>query len=131
MSLLLRVTGILSLGWAVFLLMLKDQVIAVGQLSPLVRALANGLGIANLALAYVFWRAASDPATNRGSIYAAIILLALKVANDLYELLVLLPASQATVSLGDLVASLALLVGILEALPRTLAAGRTSDVVEK
>lgn len=130
MSPLLRITGILGLGWAVLLLLFKDQVITAEQLSPLVRALANGLGIANLVLAYVFWRAAGDPAANRSAVYAAIILLALKVANDLYELLVLLPASQATVSLVDLVASLALLVGILEALPRTLAAGRALDVLE-
>ncbi len=124
MSLLLRLTALLALAWAIVLLMLKGQVIGPHELTPQVRALANALGIANLALAYVFWHGARAPAASRGAVYAAIILLALKLANDLYELLALLPAREAAVSLADLVISLALLVGILEALPRTLAERR-------
>lgn len=118
MSLLLRLTALLALAWAVVLLPLKGQVIAPGELSPLVHALANGLGSANLAFACLFWYGARDPAANRGAVYTAIILLGLKLANDVYELLVLLPAGEAVISLADLVLSLALLVGILEALPR-------------
>ena len=121
MTTLLRITAILGIGWAIFLLGFKDQVIAAAELSPLTRAFANGLGIANLTLAYAFWHGARDPAANRGAVYTAIILLGLKIANDLHELLVLLPPHQAVISLADLVVSLALLVGILEALPRTLA----------
>ena len=75
-------------------------------------------------LAYVFWDASRDPASHRSAVYAAIMLFGLKVANDLYELLLLLPANQAAISLADLVVSVALLVAILEALPRTLAAGK-------
>ena len=55
---LLTVTALVSLAWAALLLALKDRVIAAEQLSPLARALANGLGIANLVLACIFWLAA-------------------------------------------------------------------------
>jgi len=117
-SWLLRLTALLVLAWAVLLLALKGQVLAREELSPQMCAFANGLAIANVALAYVFWHGAHNPAANRGAVYGAIILLALKLANDLYELLVLLPARGAAISLADLVVTLALLVGILEALPR-------------
>ena len=123
MSVLLRITAGVSFLWAVTLLGLKDHLIAADQLSPITRALANGLGIAQLVLACVFWYAALAPAAYRGVVYGAITLLALRTANDLYELLVLLPGDRALVSLADLVVSVALLVGILEALPRMLARG--------
>jgi hypothetical protein len=119
-SLLLRLTALLSASWTVLLLGRKELVIGAALLSPMVCALANALGIANLVLAAVFWGAARDPAANRRTVYAAIAWLALKVASDLYDLLVLLPPSQAVVSLVDLVVSLALLVGMLEALPKIL-----------
>ena len=123
MSLLLRLTALLSLSWTILLLGRKELVVDAGLLSPLVRALANAWGVANLVLAYVFWTAARAPTANRGTVYAAIALLGLKVATDLYGLLVLLPPSQAVVSLADLVISVALLVGMLEALPRILGEG--------
>jgi hypothetical protein len=123
MSLLLRLTALLMLAWAVFLFALTGLVVGQEGLSPQVRAFANGLAVANAALAYVFWYGARDPAANRGAVYGAIILLALKLANDLYELLVLLPSRGATISLVDLVVTLTLLVGIIEALPRTVKAG--------
>lgn len=122
MSVLLRVMAALSLLWALMLLGFKDRWIDAQQLSPLGRGLANGLGGAHLALAYVFWRGARAPAVHRGAIYGAVILLVSKTANDLYGLLVLLPPGLALVSLLDLVISIALLVSILEALPRTFAA---------
>jgi hypothetical protein len=122
-SLLLRLTALLMLAWAIVLLALQGYIIAAEQLSPQVRALANGLTVANLALAYVFWHGAHDPVANRAAVYGAMILLALKLVNDLYELLVLLPPRWAAISLADLVISLAFLVGILEALPRVVKAG--------
>ena len=120
MSILLRIAAVVSLVWAVLLLGLKEGVIAAEQITPVVIALANELAIANVALGYMFWHAARDPAANRGAIYGGIALMVLKTANDLYEMLVLLPPGIALVSLGDLVVSVALLVGLLEALPRTL-----------
>jgi len=120
-SAFLRASALVSLGWAALVLGFKDRFIAADQLSPVGRSVANGLGITNLVLAYLFWYAAGEPAANRGAIYSAIMLAALKTANDLYDLLVLVPADRALFSLGDLVLSVALLVGLLEALPRTLA----------
>jgi hypothetical protein len=117
-SLLLRLTALLVLAWAVILLALKGHVVAQEELSPQVRAFANGLAVANAALACMFWYGARDPAANRGAVYGAVIFLALRLADDLYELLVLLPARGAAISLADLVVTLTLLVGILEALPR-------------
>ena len=122
MKTMLRVAAVLSLTWAALLLGAKERVLVVAAPSPVLSALANALGIVYCALGFVFWHAARDPANNRTAIYGAILLFALKTANDLYELLALVPADQALVSLGDLVLSIALLVGILEALPRTLAA---------
>lgn len=126
MSVVLRIVAALSLLWALLFLGFKDRMIDAPQLSPLVRALANGLGAAYLVLAYVFWYGARAPAIHRGAIYGAVILLAAKTANDLYGLLVLLPPGHALVSLIDLVVSIALLVTVLESLPRTLAASRPS-----
>lgn len=123
MSLLLRLTALLVSAWAVILLVLKGHVVAQEELSPLVRALANGLAVANAALAYMFWHGARDPAANRCAVYGAIVFLALRLADDLYQLLVLLPARGAEISLADLVVTLTLLVGILEALPRMVKAG--------
>ena len=88
------------------------------------RALANGLGATHLVLAYLFWYGARAPTVHRGAIYGAVTLLVLKTANDLYGLLVLLPPGLALVSLLDLVVSVALLVSVLESLPRTFAASR-------
>ena len=124
MTLLLRLTALLVLAWAVSLLALKGRLLGPGELTALVRALANALAIANLAFAYLFWHAARDPGANRGAVYTALILLALKLANDVYGVLVLLPPDEAVISLADLVLSLALFVGMLEALPRMLSGGK-------
>lgn len=120
MGILLRLTALTCLLWAAVLLGLKDRWISPEQLTAVARALANGLGLTQLVLAYLFWNAAKAPALYRETIYGAIFLLAAKTANDLYEVLLLLPASEALASVVDLIVSVALLVGILEALPRTL-----------
>jgi len=123
-NLLMRLTAVVCLAWGVLLVALKDHVLSASELSPLVSGFANSGGIAHLVLAYAFWQAAANPLRNRGVIYAAIMLLGLKVANALYGILLLLPARQAALTLVDLVVSLALLVGVLEALPRTLRRGK-------
>jgi len=120
---LLRIAAVVSLAWAVVLLAFKKELFAGAFLPPLGRALANGLAVTQLVLAYIFWHAAAAPAANRGTIYAAIILMALRTANDLYQLLVLLPPEQALISLADLVVSVGILVAVLEALPRLLGEG--------
>jgi hypothetical protein len=127
MSILLRLAALSCLLWAVALLVLKDQFVAPEQLTPVARALANGLGMTQLVLVYLFWKAAAAPAQRREVIYAAIFLMAIKTANDLYEILVLLPANEALASVFDLILSIALLVGLLEALPRTLRGSRAVE----
>ena len=121
MSALLRIAAGVSLAWAVVLLAFKRELFVGAFMPPLGRAFANGLAVTQLVLAYVFWYAAAAPAANRGAIYAAIMLMALRTGNDLYQLLVLLPPEHALISLADLVLSVGLLVGVLEALPRVLA----------
>jgi hypothetical protein len=126
MALFLRITAVISLLWAV-LLVPGQQIYLIGEhATPLHHALANGLGIASVVFAFMFWRAAADPPHERTAVYGAMLLLACKIANDLYELLVLLQGPEAFPSMLDLIASLALLVGILQALPATLAAGRSA-----
>ncbi len=124
MALLLRITAGISLLWALLLTLGKPFYLVGERATPLHHALANGLAIANVIFAFLFFRAAGDPPRERTVIYGAIALLALKIANDLYELLSLLKGPEAFPSMLDLIASLALLVGILQALPGTLAAGR-------
>ena len=81
------------------------------------------MALANLVFAYAFWYASSDPAGNRAVVYSAILLMGLKTAHDLYGILVLLSPREAQATVLDLVVSLALLVGLLEALPRTFGRG--------
>jgi hypothetical protein len=126
-SAVLRVVAAFCCAWALVLLGLRGRLLVSEHLSGVPHALVNGLGILYLVLTYVFWYAARDPAGNRGIIHAAIMLVALKTATDLYDLLVLLPAQVAVISLGDLVVSVGLLVGILQALPKTLAAARSNE----
>jgi hypothetical protein len=118
-SALLYLTAAISLLWSVALVGFSGRLLGAEVESPLTRSLVHGLAITHVVLAFSFLYAARAPATNRGAIYAAILLVALKMGNDIYELLVLLPAEHALVSLADLVVSVALLVGLLEALPRT------------
>ncbi len=127
MSVLLRLTALLSLGWTVGLIGWKEHLIGAEPLSPVVHAMANALGMANLVLAYIFWGAARNPGASRGIVFAAIALLGLKVGSDLYDLLVLLPPRPAVVSLADLVVSLVLLVAMLEGLPRILGGALTTE----
>lgn len=119
MTTLLRIAAAVSLAWAVMLLAFKVPVLGTSYAMPVARGLGNALAITHLALAFCFLYAARDPVTHRAGVYTAILLMALKMTNDVYELLILLPADQALISLADLVLSVGLLVGLLEALPRT------------
>ena len=119
MSTLLRLSALSCVLWAVCLLLFKDFVIAADQLTPVARGLANGLGISQVVLAYFFLSAARAPVENRVTIQAAIALMAIRTVNDLYEIIILLPPMEALGSVLDLIMSVALLVGLLESLPRT------------
>jgi hypothetical protein len=123
-SVLLRIIAAFSLLWALVFVCCTDRVVDAPQLPAAARLLATGLAATHVVLAYMFWYAARAPAVHRGAIYGAVMLLASKAATDLYGLLVALPPAQALISLFDLVVSIALLVSVLESLPRTFAAPR-------
>ena len=118
MKTLLRVAALVCAVWAVLLLVGKERWVVADDLTPLVRALANTLGLTYVVLAALFAGAAIAPAANRVAVYAGILLMALNTVNELYQLLVLLPLPLATVSLVNLVVNIALLVGLIEGLPR-------------
>ncbi|MBI4514476.1 MAG: hypothetical protein HY699_01490 [Deltaproteobacteria bacterium] len=124
MSLFLRIAAGISVLWALLLFAGRSAYLAAEPGTPLHHALANGLGIVHLIFAFMLWRAGAQPPRERTVIYGAMIWLALRIANDLYELLALLRGPEAFPSMLDMIASLALLVGILQALPATLAAGQ-------
>jgi len=127
MSTLLRLSALSCALWAVCLLLFKDIVIAADQLTPVARGLANGLGISQVILAYLFLSAARAPVDNRFTVQAAIALMAIRTVNDLYEIISLLPPMEALGSVLDLIMSVALLVGLLESLPRTFRPTRESE----
>jgi hypothetical protein len=129
LSVLLRIASALSLIWAAGLYLLPASAIGAGEV-PAGAALANALAAANLGFAYLFWRAAANPAAERGAIYTALLLFGLRAANGTYEVLYLLEGRAAVASLVDMVLSIALFVGVLNALPSALGAhGRRSGNV--
>ncbi len=120
MSLLLRLAALVSLLWAIYLLFPQSVALVPLAATSATAVPANGLGIANVGFAYLFWRAASNPSGERSAIYTALLVFGLRAANDTYEVLYVLNGKAAVASLIDLVLSLALFVGMLNALPSTL-----------
>jgi len=120
---LLLLAGAVSLAWAVVLLVFQTAYLGHAPVLPVTASLAHNLAIAQFVLGALFLYAARDPAANRGAIYAGILLSGLKMINDGYDVVVLLPPDQALFSLADLVLSVGLCVGLLEALPRTIGKG--------
>jgi hypothetical protein len=119
-KILLRIAAVYSLAWAVVLAVPVWMPFKVGAPTPDMRSLANGLVIANLALAYLFNRAAGDPRTHRGILYAALLIFGLRGIVGTYEVLYMLDGTAAVLRLTDFVLSLALFIGMLNALPGTL-----------
>lgn len=117
MTALLRIAAVYSLAWAIGLAHPAWLPFAVGAPTPEMRSLAHGLAIANLVLAYLCHRAAGDPAGERGIIYGTMLLFGLRGLVGTYEVLYLLDGLPAVPRLIDMVFSLALFVGMLNALP--------------
>lgn len=120
MTPLLLLAGAVSLAWAVVLSVFRGTYLGHEPVLPVTASLSLTLAISQFVLGTLFLYAARDPAGNRGAIYAAILLSALKMIKDGYDVVVLLPPDQALFSLADLVLSVGLCVGLLEALPRTI-----------
>jgi len=116
----LRVASGLCLAWTVLLLFGLDWIAAPEQQTHLALGMAHGQAVAFLVFAFLFWRAAGERQPNTTVIVGAAIFLVLRVATDLYDLLLLVDGVQGLVSLFDLVLCVALSVGVIEMLPRTL-----------
>jgi heme A synthase len=117
-SVLLRITAIIFFGWSIFLCVQSFG--AMVPQGPVFSALASSLAVANLGFAFLFWRAAADPAAERGAIYTAVIVLGLRAALGTYEVLYVLEGTPALVGLVDMVTCLALFVGVINTLPAAL-----------
>lgn len=114
MTTLLRIAALLCLVWAVLLPPMsrsQPDVMVTGV------ALADALAAANLAFAYVFWRAAAGNDGERTAVYVALLLFGLRAVSGTYQVLYQLEGRAAVVSLLDMVTSLALFVGMLNTLP--------------
>jgi heme A synthase len=120
-SILLGISALLSLAWAIGLLFFKSLVLGAASADPMVAYLANAGGVANLVFAFVFWRGAMAPPRERVAVYAALLILGLRGASGTYAVLFLLDGRAAVASLVEMITSIGLFVGVLNALPTTLA----------
>jgi hypothetical protein len=125
MAVLLRITAALTALWAgIWFCLARPAISASGSPGALAASLGDGLAVANLGFAFLFWRAAANPSGERLAVYTALLTLALRTASGTYDVLYRLDGMAGALGLIEMVASLALFVGILNALPATLAASR-------
>jgi hypothetical protein len=121
MAVFLRITAALTALWAgIWICLARFEISAGGGPEPLAVSLGDGLAVANLGFAYLFWRAAANPSGERLAVYVALIVLGLRTAKGTYDVLYRLQGAAGGFALIEMVASLALFVGILNALPATL-----------
>jgi len=119
-SLLLRIAAVLAVLRALAFAFAKPVVLGRLAVEPLAWAMANGLAVANLAFAFVFWRAASNPAGERTALYASILVTGLRGATAVYDVLYVLDGHGAVVTLIDMIANVALFVGMVNSLAGVL-----------
>jgi hypothetical protein len=119
-NILLRVAAFYSLAWSVLLAFPSWLPFDLSMPNVEMRSMASGLAVANLGFAYLFNRAAADPPQHRGILYTALLVFGLRGVLGTYEVLYLLDGTAAVLRLTDMVLSLALFVGLLNALPGTL-----------
>ena len=123
MSLLLRIAAAYSLAWA--LALFCPALLPGGAAAePPARAMALALAVANLGYAVLFWAAARAPAGQRLILYVALLVFGLRGAIGTYQVLYALDGPPAVLQLVDMVLSVAAFVGMLNALPGVLGAGR-------
>ncbi len=121
MSVLLGVSALLSLVWAIGLLFFKAVVLGIAVIDPTTEMLANAAAVANLVFAFIFWRGAAAPQRERGAVYAALLILGLRGVSGTYAVLYLLEGREAVASLVEMITSIGLFVGVLNTLPGTFA----------
>lgn len=127
MSILLRIAAIYSLAWSVGLVWSDLWPAMSPAPGPEAHSLALALAVANLAYALLFWTAAGNPGGYRLVLYAALLVFGLRAVIGTWEVLYTLEGGPAVARLFDMVASLALFVGILNALPGALGSPRSPD----
>lgn len=121
MSALLCATAAVAAAWAL-LLVVAPQLLADSPPSALTLVLGYSLAATQSILAVAFVRAARKPSRELFTCGLAIALVSAHVLIDLWGLLGSLPPTPSLYFLIDLIVAFALLVGLLEALPRTVAA---------
>lgn len=114
MATLLRINALVSLAWAGVLFVTPAEFAA----GPLARTLAQLLAAHYATLAGLCIWAARAPANHIAIVVAAIATSAARIVIDLVGLLGDLPPEPAVYFVVDLLVAVALLVGLLEALPR-------------
>lgn len=119
MNHLLRISAALALIWSALLLTAPSW-LAGGAIDPLALTLGHGWAAAQIVLACLFLWAARDPQAHVAIVIAAIATTAGHVLVDLVGLLGSLPPAPGVFFVADLLVAFALLVGLLEALPRSL-----------
>ena len=127
MEILLRIAAGCSAAWAIGLAFPGLLPGHFGPFVPDMRSMASGLASANIALAFMFYRASSNPPAHRPVLYAALMLFGLRGLLGTYEVLYVLEGPPAVLRLADMVLSLALFVGLLNSLPATLQRDRSSQ----
>ncbi len=126
MSALLCATAAVAVAWAI-LLVVAPQLLGDNPPSALTLVLGYSLAATQAILAVAFLRAARNPARDLFTCGLAIALVSTHVVVDLWGLLGTLPPTPSFYFLIDLIVAFALLVGLLEALPRTVAALPQAD----
>ncbi len=121
----LTISALLFLAWSVVLLLSPHVVLSPAQAAEHETVVAVA-AVANLLCAGLASWSATNPRLRRAGIYSTLLALLAKWIVDLYGVLEALPPQQAALTLADLILSVALLVGILESLPRIVAAKSAS-----
>jgi len=121
----LAISGGLFAAWAAVLAM-SPELLLGESLSNQSGAIIVVAALINVVLALIAGWTTMDPPHHRWGIYLTILALLLKWIADTYGVLVLLQPEAAAVVLGDLLLTVALVVGCLESLPRTLGAQTVS-----
>lgn len=121
MRLWLAISGALFMAWAAGLLLSPLTLLSAEQVAEHA-VLISWVAVAQVVLAVLAGWSATNPRSRRAGIYTTIAALLVKWVVDTYGVLVALPPQQAALTLADLILSVALLVGTLEALPRIVGA---------
>lgn len=121
MRLWLAISSVIFMLWAAVLL-LSPQTLLAPEYASTHPGSVTLLALVHFVGAVLAAWTASNPRAHLLGIYSTMLLLLARWMADTYGVLVALPPEQAALTLADLISSLALLVGVLEALPRFVGA---------